>query len=399
MRRTFTLYYCGRLVLELTLILVFVEGIFLAEKFVGTFETAIGAGAQLSTVFFLQMMTAPEIFDLAMPLALLIAFYRVTLRLREERELIVLASAGIGTPYLLRLMVVVAAIGSAATLIVSGFVDPLSRYAQREALFEAEHAALHGGISAGKFYHLDNYVVFARALDTDRGVRHLFLFDPVNPEHDRIITAQSSQLLGPAHDGTYDLLLRDFTANYFEKGALDLHNVARLPIEAAGRSDSLLAASRETRASQRVEADAYSQAISFAGLLRLAPRTEHREEWTLFELLGLVPSPDGALLNDFASATDKIVRVLLCLLAPFLAILALGLTGTYSQMIALPSACAGLMSVDLATSAMVFVLAGLGPSGALAALALSIILIAAMAAAALALTSQVSIFQPKLERS
>ena len=64
----------------------------------------------------------PAVFDLALPLALMIAVYRIVLRRREDRELLVLSGAGIGSA---RFVWWAMAIGLAAQLVslaVSGVI-------------------------------------------------------------------------------------------------------------------------------------------------------------------------------------------------------------------------------------------------------------------------------------
>ena len=68
--------------LQLVLILLFVEAILLAEKLNDVLRAALDRQAHFSDILLLLLYTVPAVFDLALPLALMIAVYRIALRRR-----------------------------------------------------------------------------------------------------------------------------------------------------------------------------------------------------------------------------------------------------------------------------------------------------------------------------
>src|SRR5580704_16468650 len=75
-----------------------VEAIFLAERFPMVFRDVLKNNADLLDTSLIFAFTGTQIFDLALAIAILMAVYWTTLRMRESRELLVLFTAGIG-PY------------------------------------------------------------------------------------------------------------------------------------------------------------------------------------------------------------------------------------------------------------------------------------------------------------
>ena len=79
-------------------VIILIEAIFLAEHFTWVFRDAVRHNADLSGIGLVLVFTSTEIFDLALAIAILMAAYVALLRMRENRELLVLFASGLG-PY------------------------------------------------------------------------------------------------------------------------------------------------------------------------------------------------------------------------------------------------------------------------------------------------------------
>ncbi|NWO45080.1 LptF/LptG family permease, partial [Klebsiella pneumoniae] len=86
------------------LILLMIEIIFMTEKLNDVLGLAASQNVDTKGIALLLLYRIPEIFNLALPMALLAAAYRVTLRFREERELLALSGIGVGSYRLLLLV-------------------------------------------------------------------------------------------------------------------------------------------------------------------------------------------------------------------------------------------------------------------------------------------------------
>src|SRR6202000_3134750 len=84
-------------------------------------------------------------------------------------------------------------------------------------------------------------------------------------------------------------------------------------------------------------------------------------EWTLADVLGLGSSGLVAGPKEIAELGHRVVRSLLCLIAPLIAGVALALTTRRTQTIALPLCCAAIMGLDIGMAFFVDQLAPLGP--------------------------------------
>lgn len=320
--------------LQLVLILLFVEAILLAEKLNDVLRAALDRQARFSDILVLLLYTVPAVFDLALPLALMIAVYRIVLRRREDRELLVLSGAGIGSA---RFVWWAMAIGLAAqlfSLAVSGVIQPHVKYAERKLLFIAQYQALRGGIAPGQFYSFGKNTVYASRQEKRSPDRPLFIFQrDVNENNsDRVIDANHALLVGPDENGNLTLRLRDFTTLDYDYGQGDGRSVVQ---------------SGSTRIGQ------YDQELTLDQLLRFDPRGSTVAEWTSLELVTAALASERTDIPKVTEAGRRLARSLLCLVAPLIAGLALAFTNRATRSFALPAACGVLMCVDLGASALV----------------------------------------------
>jgi len=149
------------LALRALAVIVLIEAIFLAEHFTWVFRDAVRHEADLAGIALVLLCTSTEIFDLALAVAILMASYLILLRMRENRELLVLFASGLGPYQLGVLIVIVALAGQVISTIGSGVADPLSRYAQRSILFSSELRSLKKGVAKNEFYYFPSYVAYA----------------------------------------------------------------------------------------------------------------------------------------------------------------------------------------------------------------------------------------------
>ena len=314
--------------LESALVLSLIEGVFLAEKLAGILEDAIAAKMTASQIGVTLLATAPEILDLALPAALLIAVYRVVIRLREDSELVVIASAGIGAQALLVLLLGLAVPGLLASLLVSGFVEPHSRFLQRKILFDSAYGALRDGTATGEFHFAQGYTAFADPESRTVRQHQLFLHRSLDSATDRVVLAKQFRLL-PEGDGWFTLRLQDFAVYDFPS-----------PRGLVGQGADGLPPAEPRMGSMRI--GNFQQDLAVNSLIYFAPRTSASEQ-TLTELIA------G---GSWSESMLRIFKSLLCLLAPISALLGVTFTGRRSMFVALPGAVLVLMSVDVGGTAL-----------------------------------------------
>jgi lipopolysaccharide export LptBFGC system permease protein LptF len=343
------------------MVLLLIEAIFLAEKFSAVFSQVVENHASLYSIVLLLLFTSPEIFDIALSIAVLVGVYRALLRVREERELLVMSGAGMGVTQLVGLLLGLALLAQLASLLVSGALAPRAQYAQRVILFDAQYHALREGGSSGQFYEFPNHVVYVGGRAENSDSRRLFIRQTLGPTV-RVVTAEKASLEGPDAKGLISLRLRDFLAYDFETEAAKEKPAPQLDCPGCP-------AIPEAAPSVSMRIRNFTQQFRLDQLLEFAPRgRDNAGEWTLLELLGLLPPPAPSGHDEAKSLGERIARSLICLLAPLLAALALTLTTRATQFIALPLACVVLLGLDLMASTLIGILTPLGNATVLSTL-------------------------------
>jgi lipopolysaccharide export system permease protein len=378
--------FCVSALLQMLAVMTLVISIFLAERFPMVFRDVLRYNADLLDTAIIFVLNSTQVFDLALAIAILMAVYWTTLRMRENRELLVLFAAGTGPYQLITLILAIAVAALIVSLTVSGVIDPASRYAQREILFNAQFRALRSGINTGQFYYFPNRVAFAPA-QTVAGfgrarpdqTRKLFVYEQTDPGTFRVITADRARLDGPDQSGTVFLRLLGLTARTFSIAPSD--GAATLPRapNAGGHPD-------------------VTQQMALDELLTFLPRGSKPEELTLFEqLTAKAKSTSSKYQEDMRLLGERFARSLLCLLAPLIALVSVCLTTRVTNYLALPVACMALMSLNLTSEWLIRAIVPTNPLGALAALAALTVAVALLLLAEV-INRQGELVRPQLAR-
>ncbi|MCC7346931.1 MAG: LptF/LptG family permease [Variibacter sp.] len=385
---------------QLTLIVLLIEAIFLAEKLNRVLSQAIKIGAPVTDAFKLLFFTGPEIFDLALPMALMVAVYRVALQCREDRELLVLSGMGLGAHHFVWMVMSLGVVAQLASVLVSGSIGPRSQYLERVVYFVAQYRALASGIVPGQFYTFGEHTVFAGRAEPGSLDRRLFIHK-AGADTERVVVADRARLEGPDDMGRLRLHLDDVSAQDFRVHRTATRAAANpSPVNSLGTTEpcevcetlinsDLLSTMRIGR---------FAQDIMLDDLVKLDPRGRTPAEWTTLELLNLAAQPGVRTAAHVKEAGRRLARALLCLLAPLIAGIALVFTTRITQAFMLPAACAALMCVDLVCSAVAEQLA---PAGLAAVLFVTLALFAIFIAVLMRQTVvwQHAIVKPALARA
>lgn len=321
------------------LVLLLIESIFVAEQLIsGLLEEVLKIRASLTNTLVLMAANLPQVFELALPTAILIAVYRVSLSLREDREFLMLSSLGIPPHGLIRLVIRIGVFAQIAALAVGGFVDPLSRYAYRLVMFSAQYSALMGGTLTQPRLFETQVGTVAVAPQPD-GTQRLFVRQPNADGSERIVVANRARLVGPDANGRVSLHLYDFAVDMFAApGAPENGRPRVAPVS------SLRGTSTE-------------QSLVLDDVVPFDPRGRDKAELTLPELAASA----GANRDHRLELGKRIGRSLLCLLAPLIALVALSFTTRANQAFVLPLACGGLMATEIVGTAALSGVLWIGP--------------------------------------
>lgn len=342
-------------------VIILIEAIFLAEHFTWVFRDAVRHEADLSGIALVLACTSTEIFDLALAIAILMAAYAALLRMRENRELLVLFASGLGPYQLGALVLIVALAGQVISTVGSGIADPMSRYAQRSILFSSELRSLKKGVAKNEFYYFPSYVAYAMdhvsggaappgdvaVIDASdpkpKSDRTLFVYQQIGPHTSRVVTAAQARLDGPDRSGKIVLNLNDFTSHTFA----DANPMAG---ESGAPVKDVLKAAEPLKDGPPISMKVrdMSQLMMVDQLLPFTARGSNTAEQTIFEQLFV---PDYETKDSRAAQmrllAERFSRSLLSFLAPLIALLGVGLTNRLTNWFALPLSCVVLMSVNL----------------------------------------------------
>ncbi len=396
-------------------VIILIEAIFLAEHFTWVFRDAVRHDANLAGISVILLLTSTEIFDLALAIAILMASYATLLRMRENREMLVLFSSGLGPYQLSALIALVALAGQAVSMLGSGIVDPLSRYTQRSILFSSELQSLKKGVGTNEFYYFPSYVAYAMdhvkdgappptapgavpVIDASGGAvrndRTLFVYQQIAPQTSRVVTAAQARLDGPDRSGRIVLNLNDFTSHTFADAnpMITANGIAQ-------RADPLKMSEMKSVPRVNMKVRDMSQLMMVDQLLPFNARGSAAVEQTLFEQL-FVPDDqtDEARTAQMRLLAERFSRSLLAFLAPLVALLGVCFTTRLTNWFALPLSCLALMSVNLAGQ---WVIANIAPRSVSGAMIPVFVLYAAVAWLVLTLIvwGHNNFVRPKLARS
>jgi lipopolysaccharide export system permease protein len=362
--------YTGRLfaraVLEVCLLVVLVEGIYLSERSISILKLIIDEPIRLANFIPLLAWTAPEVY-LALPIAVLIAVYRVILRCRERLEFIALASGGQSTFPLIGSTTVVALLALLFSLLISGIVYPYSKFAFRRDVDNIHYQALRAGSAPGQFLFFPNYAIYVFPSEQVQTSHPIFVKQIVDNQSYRIVNADRTELVEGPQAGWMTIRMIGVTVNNLPNA--DEAWTATEPDRKADTRDLFCNDCGDRVKSLRTVS--VMRNLDLKDLVHFEPRGVALDEWTTPELLGLTAAPGDRNIDSGAGVevVRRLARSLLCFLAPFLAWLTLTFTTRASQAVVLPLACVALMCGDIAFSQLI---SRFGP-GAAGMLAVSLV--------------------------
>ena len=376
--------FFSRILFQTAAVIILIEAIFLAEHFTWVFRDAVRHEADLPGIALVLACTSTEIFDLALAVAILMAAYLTLLRMRENRELLVLFASGLGPYQLGALVVIVALAGQLVGILGSGLADPLSRYAQRSILFSSELRSLKKGVAKNEFYFFPSYTAYAMdhvvngappprsadqvpVIDASTNARPgtdrtLFVYQQTGAHTSRVITAAQARLDGPDRSGRIVFNLNDFTSHTFA----DAHPMA-------GDNGAVRTGPARCPDCTEIWKDGppismkvrdMSQLMMVDQLLPFSSRSSTTAEQTIFEQL-FVPDAGGARAAQMRLLAERFSRSLLSFLAPLMALLGVSLTNRLTNWFALPLSCLVLMAVNLVCEWVITTSAPASVAGAL----------------------------------
>jgi hypothetical protein len=376
----------SRVARQVLLGLAVIEGIFLAESLTGILERTLRYGGSGLDVLGVLILTGPEIFDFALPLAILVGVYFSLNASREDGEFIVCSAAGIPWLRIPGFVAVVGAAGFALCLVFAGYVSPLAATLKRAAIYELQVRQIRQQISDSsprdtiETYGGRTFIASSETVDGRRRGQ-LFVHHPVEDGQLRVTQTRDWGVAGPDPQGSF-VITFDSVLDYVFPVAFG-----------SPAQDGQAAPSPERPGLTAIEAQSVTLPVNLNQIIDEADRLRQRGEFTFTEALGAVAAA-AADPQVQRRGGEILGRAILCPIAALFALAALAHARRgWRRYTVLPLAAVAVLAFDTASRAM---LGGAAQSGAatLVLAAAGLLLAGALPALALIVATGEKIIRP-----
>ncbi len=252
----------------------------------------------------------PHYLGIAIPAAFFISLMFVSMKLTHYGEWDAIQSLGIGLSQLLKPLMGIAVILTMVTFIVTGYLQPHTRYAYRSLVYLINQSAWNAALERGSFFFglpntvitIDNTRIFHDEQGDGQEIVGIFIRETPPNQNKTTITAEKAQVLRTASGD--QLIIR-------------LQNGLRLTTGSQGQMDLSSFSTFRLPLNFSAVGEAFRDRGSKSG----------ERELTLIELIDLLPSPPAPLSKNkiVAEIHGQIIRNLSILILPFWA-LSFGMT-------------------------------------------------------------------------
>jgi LPS export ABC transporter permease LptG/LPS export ABC transporter permease LptF len=177
-------------------------------------EKLVAKGVPWQTAGYIIILLSPQALGLTIPMSLLVGFLIGLGRMSSDREAVALLACGVSPYRLLRPVMLLAAVATAATMWVMIEAIPDSNQRYRQILFDILTKKVEGEVKPRVFYEeFPNWALFPldEAAPGEAGWRNLLVADTSNPERINLYLARSGRIILDPKARTVMLVLADGT--------------------------------------------------------------------------------------------------------------------------------------------------------------------------------------------
>lgn len=322
-------------------ILILIEAIFIAESFTSLMRIVAENGGSVWQLALVLLLKSPEIFDFALPLALMLGVYFAVTGARDDRELVVCAAAGVPGARVSLFAFAAGMVGFAVSILFAGFVTPASQYALRLSSHQLEANRIRQHlVDPGQrrlIHSVDSQTVLAvPSADPESRRGNLFFFDEMDDGSWRFSQSDDWSAEGPMEDGRFEVHLKSYR---------EVFGGAPAPAEAEAGAARL-------RDQLRVTARTVAVDVNVDGLIPLFDQVPRHHELLMHKHVSF-PEEGGLLPTPNPRFAEILVRALLCPIAAVLAAAAATWSGgRVGRYLALPALTVGVLACDVSARAI-----------------------------------------------
>lgn len=204
--------YLLRQIIPTVLVTLFIAAVILCmERLMRLLDIAVGNGVSTLVVFQMLSNLIPHYIGLALPAALFLGVLLGFRKLSLQSELDAVLSSGVGLTRFIRSALALAAVLAAFNFLLSGYIQPYSRYAYRAILFNITSGVIEQGIGEGVFMNLPNGYTLRVEQSRGAGRELVGVFAHKEESDGKIITltAKRGELVTGEMDGIVTMRLFD----------------------------------------------------------------------------------------------------------------------------------------------------------------------------------------------
>jgi lipopolysaccharide export system permease protein len=199
---TFELYLLRRSLTPLLVGTVVVLVALLLERLLRLLDLVVNKGSPIGLILKLLLNLTPHYIGIALPAAFFLAVLVAVNRMSADSELDAAQSFGIGPQRMLTPLLGLGTILLILMVIVTGFVQPYSRYAYRALIYAITHATLRYGLEEGVFIHTEGgLTLMAEDISADGSrLRRIFVYQQRPDGRTTTTTAAEGVLVASEND-------------------------------------------------------------------------------------------------------------------------------------------------------------------------------------------------------
>ena len=192
-------------------------------------EPLISKGAPAATVLHLMLTLVPQALAVTIPMALLVGILVGLGRLSSDREWVALQACGVGIGRIVRPVLMLGVVATAATFYVYVWAVPDANQTAREIRYNVVAQLVEGEVKPRVFFdHFPNRVLLVRDVPPGGGVwRDVFLADSTDPQNPVVYLADRGRMALDRSRRTVDLVLEDGTQHTSKAREPQDYSVAR----------------------------------------------------------------------------------------------------------------------------------------------------------------------------
>lgn len=170
-------------------------GVLLIERLIRLTEVLSGSDEATLTAVRMIANLVPHYLEMALPAALLIAIIISVDRLSRSGEIVAMMATGVSLIRIARPYMMMAAVLALASVLISGFLQPITRYNYRQIAFELKQSSIVTAFKERKFVQFRDRVVWTDHVDsTGRKLGATFIIETAADGSRRFMTGQTGLL-------------------------------------------------------------------------------------------------------------------------------------------------------------------------------------------------------------